>query len=67
MPGHCPCGAVTVQDWHIFCWSCFGKLPYELRKELRTPEPLPGVVAKAKEWLESEARKQAAKIARLTQ
>lgn len=67
MSDRCRCGAGKPQEWHIFCWTCFAKLPYELRKELRVRHPLPGVVSKANAWLESEERKQAAKIARLVE
>lgn len=62
----CRCGAPKVETWHVYCWTCFAKLPYELRRQMRTHHTPEAVIAKADAWLESEERKQAAKIGRLT-
>jgi len=61
----CRCGLAKMQDWHAFCQRCFAKLPYELRKHLRTRHCLPNVVAEANAFLDADALAQAAKVGRL--
>jgi len=61
----CRCGLTKLQDWHAFCQRCFAKLPYELRKQLRTRRQLPDVVAAAAAFLEADRAAQAAKFARM--
>ena len=64
MSDRCRCGA-GKDPRHYYCWTCYAKLPYELRRDLRTRNAPAALVSKANEWLESDERKQAAKIAAL--
>lgn len=62
---NCRCGTMKTQGWHAFCQKCYAKLPYELRRDLRTRRPRPDVLAQAKAFLDADALKQAAKFDRL--